>query len=45
MMFGMVILIWGVLVILFGIFVALFIGLFIWEAVHEWRKGDDDKYK
>jgi hypothetical protein len=42
-MFGMVILIFAVVVLLVGIVAAILIGLFIWQAVREWKgkHGDD----
>jgi len=42
-MFGMVILIFGAFLALVALFVAVLIGLFIWQAVREWKgKGGDD---
>jgi len=43
-MFGMVILIFAAFALLFVLFIAILIGLFIWQAIREWKgKGGKDQ--
>ena len=41
-MFGMVILVVALLAVIAGIILAILVGLFIWQAVREWKGKRDD---